>query len=73
MGAVESVKSASDLYVPVGGKITETNAKLEEKPGLINKSPESEGWIARIELAEGEAKKVEELMKAEDYKKFSEE
>ena len=57
MGAVESVKSASDLYAPVGGKIVETNGKLEETPSLINKSPESDGWIAKIQLEEGESQR----------------
>ena len=75
MGAVESVKSASDLYAPVGGKITETNRKLEETPGLINKSPETDGWIAKIKLKEGEAQRVEGVegfMTAEAYKTFTE-
>ena len=68
MGAVESVKSASDLYIPVGGTIVETNTKLEETPGLINKSPEDEGWIVKIELAKGEVDTVEKLMNADQYK-----
>ena len=73
MGAVESVKSASDLYAPVGGKIVEANGQLENSPGIINKSPESDGWIAKIELKDGEAERVKEkLMQAEDYKKFTE-
>ncbi|KAI9879856.1 MAG: glycine cleavage system H-protein subunit, partial [Pleopsidium flavum] len=48
IGAVESVKSASDIMTPVSGKIIEANNVLEEKPGTINKGPEGEGWIARI-------------------------
>ena len=73
MGAVESVKSASDLYAPVGGKVVEVNGALEEKASIINKSPEQDGWITRIELKEGEADRVKEkLMQAEDYKKFTE-
>lgn len=75
MGAVESVKSASDLYAPVGGKIILTNSQLEETPGLINKSPENDGWITKIDLKEGEAQRVEAkdgFMMAEDYKKFTE-
>jgi glycine cleavage system H protein len=71
MGAVESVKSASDINVPVGGKITEINGTLEEKPGNINKSPEGDAWLAKIELADkGE---LEGLMDAEAYKAFTEE
>ena len=73
MGAVESVKSASDLYSPAAGKIVEVNKELEDKPSLINKSPETNGWIAKLELKEGAKGEAEkDLMNAEDYKKFSE-
>ena len=72
MGAVESVKSASDIYAPISGKVVETNSILEEKPGTINQSPEDNGWIARIEIGEGEVKRVEDLMTTDDYKKFTE-
>ena len=71
IGAVESVKSASDIMTPVGGKIVATNEKLEEKPGIINKGPEGEGWVARIEV--GDAGEVEGLMGGEEYRKFTEE
>ncbi|KAL9017002.1 MAG: hypothetical protein Q9185_005651 [Variospora sp. 1 TL-2023] len=70
IGAVESVKSASDIMTPVGGKIVATNEKLEEKPGIINKGPEGEGWIARIHV--GDAGEVEGLMGGEEYRKFTE-
>jgi glycine cleavage system H protein len=43
MGAVESVKSASDIYAPMTGQVIEVNEKLTAKPSLINKSPEDEG------------------------------
>ncbi|KAJ9637764.1 glycine cleavage system H-protein subunit [Coniosporium tulheliwenetii] len=52
IGAVESVKSASDIISPVSGKIIEGNSVLEEKPGTINKDPEGSGWIAKIEVAD---------------------
>ncbi|KAL8846379.1 MAG: hypothetical protein Q9221_008521 [Calogaya cf. arnoldii] len=71
IGAVESVKSASDIMTPVTGKIIATNEKLEEKPGTINKGPEGEGWIARIQV--GDAKEIEGLMDLDDYKKHTEE
>lgn len=70
---MESVKSASDIYAPVGGKVVESNAALEEKPGLINKSPEDEGWIAKIELKSGEADGLKELMGDKEYLAFVEE
>lgn len=71
IGSVESVKSASDIMTPVSGVIVEANGVLEEKPSTINKSPEGEGWIAKIEVAD--VKEVEGLMDAEAYKKFTEE
>ena len=69
IGAVESVKSASDILSPVGGKVVEVNKLLEEKPGEINKDPEGEAWIARIEV-EGGAE-VEGLMSKDEYKEFT--
>ncbi|KAF6238281.1 hypothetical protein HO173_003561 [Letharia columbiana] len=69
MGAVESVKSASDILSPVSGKIIEANDVLQEKPGTINKSPEGEGWIARIQVKDGG--EVEKLMSMDEYAKFT--
>lgn len=43
MGAVESVKAASDIFAPVSGQITEVNEALGDTPDLLNKSPEDEG------------------------------
>ena len=71
-GAVESVKSASDLFSPVAGKIVETNSMLEEKPSQINKDPEGEGWIAKFELAEGAKEDLDQLMSADAYLKHTE-
>lgn len=47
-GVVESVKAASDLYMPVGGEIVATNAELEDAPELINDDPYGAGWMIRI-------------------------
>ena len=69
MGAVESVKSASDILTPVSGKIIAANNVLQEKPGTINKSPEGEGWIARIQVKD--AGEVEKLMGEDEYAKFT--
>ncbi|MCJ1274933.1 glycine cleavage system H-protein subunit [Puttea exsequens] len=69
IGAVESVKSASDIMSPVSGKIIEANDVLQEKPGTINKGPEAEGWIARIEVKDkGE---VGKLMGEVEYGRFT--
>ncbi len=71
IGAVESVKSASDIMTPISGKIVESNSVLEDTPGTINKSPEGDGWLAKIEVTE--ASEVDALMDADGYKKFTEE
>ena len=69
IGAVESVKSASDIMTPVTGKIVEANKVLEDKPGTINQGPEAEGWIARIEV--GNKAELDGLMSEADYKKMT--
>ncbi|KAK6439950.1 glycine cleavage system H-protein subunit [Oleoguttula sp. CCFEE 5521] len=71
IGAVESVKSASDIMTPISGKIIEANAVLEDKPGTINRSPEDEGWMAKIEVSD--ATEVDKLMDGEGYRVFTEE
>lgn len=68
---MESVKSASDILTPVSGKIVEANSVLEEKPGTINKGPEAEGWIAKIEIKD--KAEMEKLMGLEEYQKLTEE
>ncbi|KAJ6604725.1 glycine cleavage H-protein-domain-containing protein [Mycena vulgaris] len=52
IGAVESVKAASDIYAPVSGTIEEVNEGLASQPGLLNKFPEAEGWLCKIKLSE---------------------
>jgi glycine cleavage system H protein len=68
-GVVESVKAASDLYLPLGGKVTAVNAALAEKPDLINKDCYGEGWIVRI--AATEASEWDALLSAADYEKIA--
>ena len=71
IGAVESVKSASDIMSPVSGKILEANGILEEKPGTINKEPETGGWLAKIEVSD--ASELDGLMTKEAYDSFEKE
>jgi len=49
---VDSVKAASDVYVPVAGSVTETNEALEDQPELVNTDPDTGGWLFRIKLAD---------------------
>ena len=51
-GVVESVKAVSDLYAPISGEVTEVNEALHDHPELLNSAPYSEGWIARVKLAD---------------------
>lgn len=75
LGAVESVKSASDINAPVRCKVTSVNVSLEEKPSTINQVPEDDsvggGWIAKVEVDEAGVKQVEALMDEASYKDFA--
>ena len=66
--SVESVKAASDIYSPMGGKVTEVNRKLEDTPGLINKDCYGKGWIARIDVRDMD--ESTNLMSAEEYRNY---
>uniref|UniRef100_A0A0W0G2K5 Glycine cleavage system H protein n=1 Tax=Moniliophthora roreri TaxID=221103 RepID=A0A0W0G2K5_MONRR len=66
IGAVESVKAASDIYAPVSGTIEEINETLSSEPGLLNKSPEEKGWLCRIKLSD--PTEMDKLMTEEEYK-----
>ncbi|CAI2358051.1 unnamed protein product [Caenorhabditis sp. 36 PRJEB53466] len=69
-GAVESVKAASDIYAPVSGTVLDKNSKLEDEPGLINKSPFEKGWLYKIQLL-NEAE-LKELLTEAQYTEFKE-
>ncbi|MBT3376217.1 MAG: glycine cleavage system protein GcvH [Lentisphaerae bacterium] len=66
---VESVKAASDVFVPIGGTIVEVNGKLEEEPELLNESAENDAWICR--LNEVDASEMEGLMTEREYETFT--
>jgi glycine cleavage system H protein len=70
-GVVESVKAASDLYLPVAGKIAAVNQALSDKPDLVNKDCYGDGWIVRV--APSSPADFEELLTAADYEKIAEE
>ena len=70
-GVVESVKAASDLYMPVDAEIVEGNQALEDAPEVVNKSPFDEGWIAKIKLTDPSQLKT--LMDAASYAKIAKE
>jgi glycine cleavage system H protein len=66
-GTVEAVKTVSDLFLPVGGKVVETNPGLDADPEAVNKDPYGKGWMVKIEITD--AKELDSLMDAEAYKK----
>lgn len=67
-GVVESVKSVSDLYSPVSGKVTEINAKLESEPETVNSSPYGQGWVIKIEFSD--ENELDKLMTSEQYAEY---
>ncbi len=67
-GVVESVKAASDIYVPVGGTVVEVNSALEDEPELINTDPYGAGWLIKIKLSD--AAEANALMDAAAYTEY---
>jgi len=67
---VESTKSVSDVYAPVGGSVVEANADLADNPEIINADPYGAGWFIVIEPEPGAS--LEGLMTADAYRKFIE-
>ncbi len=67
-GSIEAVKTVSELFMPIGGKVSEFNEALEDAPELINSDPYGEGWIIKVEMDnEGD---LENLLDAEAYAKL---
>ncbi|MDR8391029.1 glycine cleavage system protein GcvH [Aliifodinibius sp. S!AR15-10] len=68
IGTVEAVKTVSELYAPIDGKIVEINETLEDEPELVNDDPYGDGWMLKIEVSN--ATQLEDLMSAEAYRKI---
>lgn len=64
---VESVKSVSEIYSPIGGVITAVNEELNDSPELINENPYDDGWLVELEI--GNKDEIDELLDSEAYKK----
>lgn len=64
-GTVEAVKTVSDLFLPLTGKIMELNPKLETNPELVNSDPYGEGWMIRIKIEDNT--EIEALLKSDAY------
>ena len=65
---VESVKSVSEIYAPVSGKIVNVNKKLEDSPEVVNSSPYDQGWLVELEISQNT--EVNGLLDADAYKKI---
>lgn len=64
-GSVESVKTVSELYAPVSGKVVSVNEELDDSPELVNESPYEKAWMVEVEVSN--SSEVEGLLTAEAY------
>lgn len=67
-GTVEAVKTVSDLYMPVSGKVTEFNKSLEAAPEKVNSDPYGDGWMVKVSISNAE--EVSGLLSADQYKEL---
>jgi glycine cleavage system H protein len=68
LGEIESVKAVSDIFSPVGGKVTERNEEAVKAPELVNQDPYGRGWLVRLALLD--ASEVDKLLTAEQYEEL---
>jgi glycine cleavage system H protein len=69
-GEVESVKTFSELFIPVSGEVAEINEALADAPELVNNSPYAEGWMIKIKI--GKPNEIDSLLSASEYEDFVE-
>lgn len=67
-GSVESVKTVSELYAPVSGKVVESNEELEDSPEFVNESPYEKAWMVKVELSD--ESQLDDLLSADRYKEM---
>lgn len=68
-GTVEAVKTVSDLFLPMSGKIIEFNEALNDNPELVNDSPYGEGWIIKVEVSD--MNELEQLLDSKSYSEIT--
>ena len=68
-GSVESVKTVSELYAPISGKVLEVNEELEDNPEFVNESPFGQAWMIVVEPSD--VSQIDSLMSAEEYDKMT--
>ena len=64
-GTVEAVKTVSDLFMPISGKVIEINEKLDSEPELVNNDPYGDGWMIKIKIEDG--LEIEKLLDFSSY------
>jgi len=64
-GTIEAVKTVSDLFMPVSGKVTDLNERINDSPDLINKDPYGEGWLIKMDV--DDLAQINQLMDAKAY------
>jgi glycine cleavage system H protein len=67
-GSVEAVKTVSDLFMPISGKVLEINSKIDGNPELVNSDPYGDGWMIRCTI--DSAADLDSLLSVEDYKEL---
>ena len=67
-GTIEAVKTVSDMFMPVGGKVVAVNAALKDNAAVVNSDPYGQGWMVRIEVTD--SSEIDSLLSAADYKKL---
>lgn len=67
-GSVESVKTVSELYAPISGKVVEVNEELEDSPEFVNEFPYEKAWMVKVEISD--ESQIEALLTAEKYSKM---
>lgn len=67
-GTVEAIKTVSDLFMPLDGKVLEMNLELENLPTLVNTDPYGKGWIIKVQIQNNTL--LDQLLNAEEYKKL---
>jgi glycine cleavage system H protein len=67
-GTIEAVKTVSDLFMPITGKILELNAELDAHPELVNSDPYGKAWIIKVSVKNKED--LNDLLSSDDYKKL---
>ena len=68
-GTVEAVKTVSDLFMPISGKVIEINEKLDSEPELVNNDPYGDGWMIKIKMEDG--LEIEKLLDFSSYENIA--